>query len=309
VRRTFTKPSTDLHPELAVRHRATGSPFDRTVVPPAAVLPPGRHVRAPGAVDENAFAPGRKTVRKDPRRFLHAHSGIGGAVTTVLAAPLKAAVPRRVTSKPASAGAFSKRDNPPNTELRRFYERGDLPCIIDQRGVHNKLAWKVEISRLDLHHYLPLFFDGLRETEHPYKFIAREGVMDMLEWAGGAKILPVVPQLIIPVKNALNTRDEDVIAFVCRVLQKLVTADVDAEGKGGLIGQALVPYYRQILPILNLFFSKNKNLGDEFEYGQRKGTNIGDLIHETLGVMQRYGGDDAFVNIKYMVPLWSPGGG
>ncbi len=28
--------------------------------------------------------------------------------------------------------------------------------------------------------------------------------------AGGSKILPVIPQLIIPIKTALNTRDEQV---------------------------------------------------------------------------------------------------
>lgn len=43
---------------------------------------------------------------------------------------------------PPKAGARSPRRNPPNTELRRFYERGDLPCIIDH-GVHLKLIWKV----------------------------------------------------------------------------------------------------------------------------------------------------------------------
>ena len=32
-----------------------------------------------------------------------------------------------------------------------------------------------------------------------------EGVSDLLD-QGGAKILPVVPQLIIPIKTALNTR-------------------------------------------------------------------------------------------------------
>jgi hypothetical protein len=63
----------------------------------------------------------------------------------------------------------------------------------------------VEISKLDFHHYLPLFFDGLREQEEPYRFLAREGVFDMLDH-GGSKILPVIPQLIIPIKNALNTR-------------------------------------------------------------------------------------------------------
>jgi hypothetical protein len=58
----------------------------------------------------------------------------------------------------------------------------------------------VEIEKLDYHHYLPLFFDGLCETVHPYEFFARQGVHDMLEH-GGTKILPVIPQLIIPIKS------------------------------------------------------------------------------------------------------------
>ena len=28
-----------------------------------------------------------------------------------------------------------------------------------------KIAWKVDIDKLDYHHYLPIFFDGLREKE------------------------------------------------------------------------------------------------------------------------------------------------
>ena len=59
---------------------------------------------------------------------------------------------------------------------------------------------QVEIEKLDYHHYLPLFFDGLCETSHPYEFFARQGVHDMLEH-GGAKVLPVIPQLIIPIKS------------------------------------------------------------------------------------------------------------
>lgn len=58
----------------------------------------------------------------------------------------------------------------------------------------------MEIEKLDYHHYLPLFFDGLCETEHPWEFFARQGVHDMLEH-GGSKILPVIPQLIIPIKS------------------------------------------------------------------------------------------------------------
>jgi hypothetical protein len=45
-----------------------------------------------------------------------------------------------------------------------------------------------------------MFFDGLCETVHPYKFFAQQGILDMLQ-QGGPKILPVIPRLIIPIKS------------------------------------------------------------------------------------------------------------
>ncbi|KAI4539091.1 hypothetical protein MG293_010483 [Ovis ammon polii] len=111
---------------------------------------------------------------------------------------------------------------------------------------------QVEIEKLDYHHYLPLFFDGLCEMTFPYEFFARQGIHDMLEH-GGNKILPVIPQLIIPIKNALNLRNRQVICVTLKVLQHLV---VSAE----MVGEALVPYYRQILPILNIFKNKNESI-------------------------------------------------
>lgn len=65
-------------------------------------------------------------------------------------------------------------------------------------------------------------------------------------------MLPVIPQLIIPIKTALNCRDAEVIATTLHILQQLVTCS-------DTIGEALVPYYRQILPIMNLFKTKNLN--------------------------------------------------
>jgi len=114
---------------------------------------------------------------------------------------------------------------------------------------------------------------------------------------GGSKILPVVPQLIIPIKTALNTRDLEIIATVLKVLQALVLS-------GEMIGEALVPYYRQLLPIFNIFKNKNLNLGDKIDYSQRKRTNLGDLIEETLEIFEIHGGEDAFINIKYMIPTY-----
>lgn len=47
-----------------------------------------------------------------------------------------------------------------------------------------------------------------------------------------------------------------------------------------------------------------ENSGDGIDYSQQKRENIGDLIQETLEVFERYGGEDAFINIKYMVPTY-----
>mmetsp|Transcript_2907 Transcript_2907/g.9793 ORF Transcript_2907/g.9793 Transcript_2907/m.9793 type:complete len:304 (+) Transcript_2907:90-1001(+) len=179
---------------------------------------------------------------------------------------------------PPISGAFKVRDNPPNSEFRRFYERGDLPIAIEHRGVGNRIQWKIDIEKLDYHHYLPIFFDGLREKEEPYRFLAVQGTFDMLEH-GGTKILPVIPQLIIPIKTALNTREPGVIVIVLKVLQQLVVS-------GEMIGEALVPYYRQILPVLNIFKNRNVNVGDCIVYNQRKRMILGDLIQETLELLE-----------------------
>eukprot|EP00756_Hemistasia_phaeocysticola_P005975 Hpha_TRINITY_DN13603_c0_g1::TRINITY_DN13603_c0_g1_i1::g.122532::m.122532 len=224
-----------------------------------------------------------------PPPYLHRREGTGG-MTSSLA---RGREPER--PKPPVSGAFHRRQIRP-TEFRRFYERGDLPIAIQHKGVGNKIDWKVEIEKLDYHHYLPIFFDGLREKENPYKFLAMQGSFDLLE-KGGSKILPTIPQLIIPIKTALNTRDPDILITQMKVLQQLVVS-------GELIGEALVPYYRQILPVFNLFKSRNKNLGAGIDYAQRKRENLGDLIEETLQLFEIHGGEDAFINIKYMVPTY-----
>ena len=82
-----------------------------------------------------------------------------------------------------------------------------------------------------------------------------------------------------------------------KIMQKLVLS-------GKLIGEALVPYYRQLLPVCNLLANKNKNIGDMIDYGQQKRGTVGDLVEETLEILEVNGGEDAFINIKYMIPTY-----
>jgi len=215
--------------------------------------------------------------------------GIGGRPTSLQ--PKK----ENFLPPPQVSGAIQKRSIAPS-EFRRFYDRGDLPIKIEHEGSTTKIGWKITPEQLDYHHYLPIFFDGLREKIDPYRSLAVMGTYEMLE-RGGSKILPVIHQLIIPVKTALNTRDPDIIQVTLKVLQKLV---MSVE----MIGEALVPYYRQILPIFNLYKGKNANLGDKIDYGQRKKINLGELVQETLELFEQTGGEDAFINIKYMIPTY-----
>jgi len=201
--------------------------------------------------------------------------------------------PYSVSARPVAAASVAA-DKP--TEFRRFYDRGDLPLQVAFDGAQRKVQWKVQFDFLDYHHYLPIFFDGIRERTEPYKFLARQGTYDLLA-KGGKKILSVVPQLIIPIKTALNTKDPEIVCEMLKVLQRLVVS-------GEMIGEALVPYYRQILPVFNQLKARNVNIGDRIDYSQQKRGNVGDLIEETLEAFEVHGGPDAFINIKYMIPTY-----
>ncbi|XP_056446195.1 parkin coregulated gene protein-like [Gadus chalcogrammus] len=74
----------------------------------------------------------------------------------------------------------------------------------------------------------------------------------MLEHGDG-KILPVIPLLIIPIRNGLNTRIPQVLCNMMKALQQLVVSEER-------VGEALVPYFRQILPIFRIFKNKNSPL-------------------------------------------------
>uniref|UniRef100_A0A7S3FZI5 Parkin co-regulated protein n=1 Tax=Palpitomonas bilix TaxID=652834 RepID=A0A7S3FZI5_9EUKA len=169
--------------------------------------------------------------------------------------------PQARAPPPPKAGAFKERKfSGRDTLLKKFYLRGDLPVAVLHKPNQNQLKWKVEPKELDYHYYVPVFFDGLKEMSDPYALFATQGVIDLID-ADPSKMLPVIPQVIIPLKEALNTRNQHIIVRALRVIQKLVK---DCPG----VGEALVPYYRQLLPIFNLLKQKNNNLGDQILYSQ-----------------------------------------
>lgn len=45
-------------------------------------------------------------------------------------------------------------------------------------------------------------------------------------------------------------------------------------------------------------------MGAGIDHSTSRGENVGDLIEDTLQILERYGGPDAFINIKYMIPTY-----
>mmetsp|Transcript_15087 Transcript_15087/g.22650 ORF Transcript_15087/g.22650 Transcript_15087/m.22650 type:complete len:337 (+) Transcript_15087:1659-2669(+) len=181
-----------------------------------------------------------------------------------------------------------------------LYKRGELPCSIQHRnGTKNGLTWVCHPLELDYFHYLPIFVDGIRCEEQPYKFIARQAVAELLLEAQGFPdhILQCIQQIVQGLRLALLTKKQDNVQAALRVIQIMLHSN-------HCLGEALVPHYKSLLGVPNLFFTKRKNTGDAIHYGQRRGTDIGTTVHETLELLEKYGGPNAFFQIKKMVPAY-----
>lgn len=295
----------------SVKHVEAGSPFDYTVARAVHVDPPGRHPKLDEArhpPNPSAFRGGRSvahTVRTDD--FLKVGAGFGGRCTA-LAKSMVVLPPRvEIIGKPPPTEYATPRNNPPNTTLRRAFELGDLPCHINQNsGSKRTLTWDVPAEAIDFQLHLPVFFDGLREEEQPLPFLATQGITDMLAMAPG-KVAEVVPSIVLSVRRALNTRRPDVMRRTIVALTQLALADTGARAgpEGPKIAPAMLPYFRQLLPVLNIFAQRfmSKKMGiDDEKRGERK---VEDLIQELLRALEEHAGPDAYLNIRYMVPTYT----
>ena len=76
--------------------------------------------------------------------------------------------------------SLQPRHNPRNTLFREFYDAGEIPIAVAHGGGSNAVTWRVDPASLDYHRYLPLFFDGIREIDHPYRLLSVQGAKQLL---------------------------------------------------------------------------------------------------------------------------------
>ncbi len=195
------------------------------------------------------------------------------------------------------SGVFTVKQHP-HTIFRRFYERGDLPVSIRHR-TKLSLEFKAAIESIDVSYFLPIFVDGLRERKQPFRFVAQEGTLQLIKFGDRSQIISCLPELIYPIKFALESCDKATIILALRVLQALSATSED-------VARCLVQFYRQLLPALNRYKNHKRNLGDAMDFSQFKhdGRTLGETVEDTLSLLELTGGEDAFINIKYIVPTY-----
>lgn len=104
----------------------------------------------------------------------------------------------------------------PQTLFRKMYERGDLPIGV-KHGARLGIDWKVPIEALNIKIYFPIFLDGLREKQNPFKFVAEQGSMAILKAADEERLLPCLTEIIRPIRKNLNTKDKPTLVLVIKV--------------------------------------------------------------------------------------------
>lgn len=182
------------------------------------------------------------------------------------------------------------------SDFQKFYLRGDYPVSVSFNGANRALKWLVEPSKIDLSRYLPSFLLGLVEVEEPFSFISEQACLQAIT-ANGDKLIDILPDLILPIKYALDSENPKTVIKGLKVLQTLIKTNKK-------VAEVLIPFYKNLLPAFNRKIHINLNIGDQTEFSQKKKINISDLMIETLNLLETNGGADAFVNIKYMIPLY-----
>lgn len=79
----------------------------------------------------------------------------------------------------------------------------------------HKLGWNTSIETVSFDPVLVTLAEGLKESVHPYAFVARQGFVELLQVPdAGVKTLPVLPKLVAPIRAAISHQDSKVTFYL-----------------------------------------------------------------------------------------------
>jgi len=79
-------------------------------------------------------------------------------------------------------------------------------------SVKNTLSWNPPIDQASFDPLLVTLAEGLKETVHPYSFVARQGFIELMNLpTAGPSTLPVLAKVVGPIRAALSHSDNKVL--------------------------------------------------------------------------------------------------
>ena len=167
------------------------------------------------------------------------------------------------------------------TNFGYVYSAGGIPCRIDHGNVSMKLIWSIPVEQLDYDPILITCFEGLLETEHPYNFIGKQCIRELLNAKGAEeKVVPILGRLIGPLKEALKC---DIPEIFCEAMN-------DLEILSDLIKDKLNKY-------LHFFLQNINKRSFNQKYKER--------VFEVLRTLEQNGGPGVFPLIKKKIPTYT----
>jgi hypothetical protein len=126
--------------------------------------------------------------------------------------------------KPKTVDLFNTREIQ-KTAFGTIYSNGGIPCRLVHGSVKNRLMWNQPPENVPFDPVLVTLADGLRETSHPFNFVAQSGFKDLLETQDAdEKAIHVLPKLVLPIKNAIIADDDAVFEAGLNALAQLSDA-------------------------------------------------------------------------------------
>eukprot|EP00002_Diphylleia_rotans_P011080 TRINITY_DN2197_c0_g2_i5.p1 TRINITY_DN2197_c0_g2~~TRINITY_DN2197_c0_g2_i5.p1 ORF type:complete len:392 (+),score=74.21 TRINITY_DN2197_c0_g2_i5:48-1223(+) len=288
------------------REIVTHAPM-RSASPTPRQSPRGNQMR-PSTPDGHRMAFSGSIISHQPIAAVESTSkqAWGDSPLQVSAAALSSAAPvmypkRRTATNPTNVP-------PPKTDLyepkkikhtafQQYYKRGDIPARIHHGAALNSIAWAAEWNELNFELLIPIFVAGILEQEDPISFIARQGAVELIHHAALEEVVPLIPTLFPSILSALDTKHPQTMAWGLHLFNLL-------SAKDKLVADALVPYYRYLLPTIRMYIDRYIPVDETHEAKRRKFLNFNEVLMQTLRIMEQYGGQEAIRLLKKAVPTY-----
>ena len=171
--------------------------------------------------------------------------------------------------------------NKHKTNFGFVYSAGGIPCRIEHGAVNLKLVWSIPVEKLDYDPILITCFEGLLETEHPYNFVGKQCIRELLAAEGAKeKVEPILGKLIIPLKEAIKCENPEIF---CEAMN-------DLEILSNMVKDKLNKYIHFFLQNIN-----KKSFNPKYK----------ERVFEVLKTLEDNGGPEVFKEIKRKIPTYT----